>query len=268
METDNYKLRTTSHEPRAMNYRLQALVLLFLILFLGCTPKKPIPEQSPSTLWSRFWRNQTQDDLSFKIKTSINYFSACRKNRILATIWGNLNYPIRMNIEAGIGQTLSLWREDKYLWQAYFPALKTLYFHPDGQKGATALGYPTPFNLKELAMILLGHYSKIVPSQFDKVEFKNGLWIFSFNTRSKVKALALNEQARPIFLAGDVWQAKLNQYTQEQNDAYARKIILLLPKSEQAVIRIKSLQIKKIPWEKQQLALNLPGDTQKKFIKF
>ncbi|WP_457571894.1 hypothetical protein [Desulfovulcanus sp.] len=244
-----------------MPHRLQVIIFLFLILFLGCTPKKPAPEQSPSALWSRFWRNQTQNILSFKIKTSINYSSARHKNRILATMWGNLNYPIRMNIEAGIGQTISLWREDMHLWQAYFPTQKTLYIHPDGQKGATALGYPTPFNLKELAMILLGHYRSIVPDQFDKVELKNGLWVFSFDSRSKVKKLALSELARPVFLTGDKWQAKLNQYIQEQNNVYAQKIILLLPRSEQAVIRIKSVQIKKILWEDQQLALNLPEDT-------
>ena len=262
-QLSNIQSRTSNLQHRT----IQAIILLFLILFLGCAPKKPAPEQSPSALWSRFWRNQAQNILSFKIKTSINYSSARHKNRILATIWGNLNYPIRMNIKAGIGQTISLWLEDMHLWQAYFPAQRTLYFHPDGQKGATALGYPTPFNLKELAMILLGHYRSIVPDQFDKVELKNGLWIFSWADtgdcpyRSKVKKLALNELARPVFLTGDRWQAKLNQYVQEQNNVYAQKIILLLPRSEQAIIRIKSLQIKKMPWEKQQLTLKVPEDT-------
>ena len=255
-QLSNIQSRTSNLQHRT----IQAIILLFLILFLGCAPKKPAPEQSPSALWSRFWKNQAQNILSFKIKTSINYSSARHKNRILATIWGNLNYPIRMNIKAGIGQTISLWLEDMHLWQAYFPAQKTLYFHPDGQKGATALGYPTPFNLKELAMILLGHYRSIVPDQFDKVELKNGLWIFSFDLRCKVKKIVLNEQARPVFISGDKWQAKFSQYVQS-SIYYAKKIILHLPGSEQAIIRVKSLQINKTPWKMQQLALNLPEDT-------
>ena len=255
-QLSNIQFRTSNIEHRT----IQTIILLFLILFLGCAPQKRTTEISPSALWSRFWNNQTQNILAFKIKTSINYSSVRHKNRILATIWGNLNYPIRMNLEAGIGQTVSLWREDKHLWQAYFPAQKTLYFHTDGQKGASALGYPIPFNLKELAMILLGYYKDIITDRFDKIELKDKLWIFSFDLRSKVKKIVLNEQARPVFISGDKWQAKFSQYVQS-SIYYAKKIILHLPGSEQAIIRVKSLQINKTPWKMQQLALNLPEDT-------
>ncbi len=242
---------------------------LILILCTACLPvqKQTAPPLPAAQQWAHFIHSAPSKNSvpeSFRVKISINYYGPERKDRFLANLWGNNDYPLRMDLMAGIGQIFSMWREDKRQWQALYPSRKILYKHDDGRVGANAVGFPTPFDLLEISRFLTGQYVRLAPENYTKCEKQGKKTTYSFPSGSKIKKMTLSMKSDPIQFTGSNWQAELSDFGSKRHIAH--RIDLKLNKGQKAVIRIKELKFREEPWKPEKLELRIPPDTKTLYI--
>ncbi len=250
------------------------VVVLMLALLTGCAGTSPRIGETPASapaLWARFQQQYAQGTKaqSFKITASLFYSTPKRGNRTLLSFWGNYAYPLRLDVTAGIGASLSHFRDDGQLWVAYFPGDGRAYTHTDAILGQRALGLPFPFNLRELASLLSGDLSGFVPKDYaSALTAPDGVGFSLDDSRASV--MVLDAQARPVRLAGPMsqpWTLTLSEYPDlGEAGGMARKLDLDLPGEEKAVLRIKSLEMKNQSWPLAGLKLPLPVDTEVIFL--
>ncbi len=235
-----------------------ALMLLFLTL-TSCAPKSVVSIPKPSSCWAAFLDHQKSLALltHFSIRTSINYTSGKHTHRVIMRLFGSLEYPVRMNLEAGMGQTLSTWYEGTDLWQAYFPREQRLYTAKNARKGIEALGFPSPFELKELALILQGSIASLLPEQPAREEvFAGGSKIF-FARPCRVAWMLMDASGRVLELRGaSDWHVVFDG---SEASPYSRTIVMTMDETTRAVIRIKSVKPAQFSSE---LFLEYPQDTE------
>jgi len=240
-------------------------ICLFILLLSACAPihERFHPPVQPGNLWADFVKSAqyAPQTRSFRIKTSINYSGPERQDRLLADIWGDKNYPIRMNLKAGMGQVFSMWREDSRIWEAYYPGENTVYIHRSGHAGAKAIGFPTPFNLLETSRLLTGQYTFIVPEQYTHCEKQNEKIKFFFSEKTEVKSITLDEHGHPVQLTGKEWKARLSDFDSKKGNA--RRIDLEIKNNQKAVIRVKEIEFRQKTWEIKRLQLKLPPGTER-----
>ncbi|MGM0610709.1 MAG: hypothetical protein ACQES5_06455 [Thermodesulfobacteriota bacterium] len=240
-------------------------ICLLIFLLSACAPlhEASLPPVQPGSLWTDFVKSSeyTAQTRSFRIKTSINYSGPERQDRLLADIWGDNNYPIRMNLKAGMGQVFSMWREDSRIWEAYYPSEDTVYIHKSGHAGAEAIGFPTPFNLLETSRLLTGQYTFIVPEKYAHCERQDEKIKFFFSQKAKVKSITLDKHGHPVQLTGKEWKARLSDFNSEKGNA--RRIDLEIKNNQKAVIRIKEIEFRQKTWEAKRLQLKLPPETER-----
>ncbi|WP_462324604.1 hypothetical protein [Desulfoplanes sp.] len=242
-------MKRTSAHPGKKNLLPSIYDAIFCLLFLAvlslglpsCAPKKPGAPMKADPPWTNFihLQNTLQTVDSFSIRTSINYSSAKHKHRVIMRIFGKMGYPIRMDIQAGIGRTISIWREDEGLWQAYFPEEKRMYNAIDGQVGVRSLGFPSPFDLKELAHVLQGHILPVLPAGPVREEIRGANARISFARSSRINSLVVDRQGRARELRGAGGWRVVFDY--RDASPYSHKISMDMENGEKAVIRIKSV---------------------------
>lgn len=249
--------------------RILIPIILVLLFLTACAPKSPrerVKAPQPEELWTEF-KNSTGISPkmhSFRIRMSINFFGPERRNRILGEIWGNRNYPVRMDLKAGMGRIFSMWREDGQNWQAFYPGENTVYIHEDGQRGAEVLGFPTPFNLLETSRFLSGRYSLLTPGEFARAGKKDRCLKYFFPRDKTIRSITLDYRGVPVRIAGTDWAAELKDYDREKG--MAMRMDMQLPGEKRAVIRIKEAKFRKKYWEDKQLRLRLPPDAETRYL--
>ena len=175
----------------------------------------------------------------FAIRASNNYTSARQKHRVIMRLYGNIDYPIRMDLEAGIGRTISVWREDASSWQAYLPEENRLYLARDGKTGARSIGFPSPFDLKELAQVLQGNILSVLPrNPVPDAPQARGQYLF-FPASNRIAKILLDTQARVIEIYGkNGWTV---HFDYQDSSPYSQKVIITMKNDTQATLRIKSV---------------------------
>ncbi len=248
---------------------LVPLFCLFLSLVTGivsCAPKQVPVKRPPEVVWNDFWAKSSSftNKQGFMIQTSVNYTAADQRNRMLANIWGLVDYPVRMDLSTGFGHTFGIWMEDHLRWEAYFPGENARYVHHDGSRGATILGYPTPLNLRETAMVLLGFFEGLVPAYYQRVESRNQMWKYYFDDH-RIQNLVLNQDGILQSVSGDGWQVEFKGPERYNGVFYFSRLDMRISRDKEAVIRIRSVDLDR-DWEREQLILDLPGDTRTIFL--
>lgn len=249
--------------------RILTPIILALLFLPACAPKSPrekVKAPQPEELWTEF-KNSTglsPEMHSFRIRMSINFSGPKRRDRILSEIWGNRNYPVRMDLKAGMGRIFSMWREDSHKWQAFYPGENTVYRHEDGHRGSAALGFPSPFNLLETSRFLSGRYSLLTPREFARAEKKDRGFKYFFPSDTTIRSITLDYRGIPVRIAGMDWAAELKDYDREKG--MAMRIDMQLPGKKRAVIRIKEAEFRKKYWEDKQLRLRLPPDAETRYL--
>ena len=243
---------------------LLRLVIFALLLTagLGCAPRKIPIERPPEAVWNHFQSdlNIFSPDQSFLINSSVTYITPDQRNRIQATLWGFTNYPIRMDLRAGLGQYVAMWYEDENVWEAYFPGENIKYVHHDGSMGASILGYATVFDLKRTAMIMLGSFAGIIPRDYCKVASYNGKWKFFFQDHS-VRSLVLNQDGSVHSLEGQNWKVDFSARRQGDKFSYFSRLDMQVSRDEALLIRIRSIAVDQ-DWDEKQLLLEIPQDAE------
>ncbi len=241
-------------------FRLTMFCLISTLVF-GCAPRKIPVEKPPEVIWNEFQSGMAEfsPDQSFLISASVSYITPGQRNRIQSSIWGFIGYPIRMDLSAGFGQTIAMWYEDDFLWEAYFPGENMKYVHHDGSIGASILGYPTPLDLKQTSKVLLGAFGDLVPDSFHEVQSYNGKWKYSFRGH-EVENMVLARDGSVSSISGQGWKIELSSRKDEGLFHYYSRIDMQLSEDERALIRIRSVRLDDQIWDEDQLVLNIPPE--------
>ena len=236
-------------------------VLLLLSFVLSCAPRKVPLERPPDAIWNDFRSGLAEygPDVYFLINASISYITPDQRSRVQSRLWGRTGYPIRMDLSAGFGQTIAMWHEDQDLWQAYFPGQNIKYVHHEGSAGASILGFPTPLNLQQTSMVLLGAFGDLIPDYFSQVRSHNGMWKYYFRDH-EVTEVVLAGDGSVHSISGSAWKVEFSSRREEDGLAYYSRIDMFLSDEERAEVRIRSVSINLDQWQQEQLALNIPPD--------
>ncbi|MBS3780765.1 MAG: hypothetical protein KGY41_10245 [Desulfovermiculus sp.] len=244
--------------------------LLGLIVGLqACAPLAgPRPETSPSLVnqvWQRFRQDFAPRGYTpFWLKASLNYSGPEESRRSTFELWGNTGLPLRLDLKAGLGMTVSLWRIDTHGLLAYYPDHETAYTHPDSGLALKRLGFPSPLSMQELAQVLTGQTAACLPPSFEQAIPQSDEHIeYRFSASSRVQSLVLDQRGQVISMAGSQpfsWTIKLSDYQEDSQILVARTYRLETPQHK-AVVRIKDIRFRSQPWPEKALTLPLPDKT-------
>ncbi|MEF2232090.1 MAG: hypothetical protein V3571_14250 [Pseudodesulfovibrio sp.] len=246
----------------------------------GCAPKRPVDARlaSPEAVWMAFRRNYcvVPPAPGLLAKASLYYTRTTptrRTNRTLVTLWGDFRGVMRLDLAAGMGKLLAHIREDRDGLLVYYPTEGKAYAHTDPILGATRLGMPFPFSLNELARVIAGDFSGLVPRAPGRGVREGDLFRYVV-ADALVTAVTLDALGRPVLLEGRTtkvdasaraWTLEINAYGEEPADGkppLPERLSLALDNGESGVLRIRSRALKLAPWPAKSLDLPLPEGTE------
>ena len=251
------------------------LAVLILAALPSCTVKKPVGvvQSTPGAAWQVFRQQycNPQKTPGMLVKASL-YYSRLkpikRTNRTVVSMWGDFSGTMRLDVSAGIGKLLAHIREDKNGLLAFYPSERKAYTHVNPVLGATRLGMPFPFSLNELANVIFGDFSGLVPKEHGKDGREKTNFVYQIDD-SLVSRITLDETGRPILLEGrttkayetaQTWRLEINTYEEKAGGKapLPGKLTLILDNGEKGVLRIKSRELKPAPWPARSIGLELP----------
>ncbi|MDR3640463.1 MAG: hypothetical protein P4L39_03990 [Humidesulfovibrio sp.] len=263
----------------------RGLAIAALMLLAACAPRIDLPQydlprQDLEAFRARFVTPEPEGH-GLAVRASLLYCTPTRANRTDVQLFGEYARPLRLDVRAGIGTMLALMREDSAGLLAYYPHNSRAYAHSDPVIGAQLLGLPFPFALRDLALVLCGHFGTLVPQTPDDIRvMPGGGFAFSYNS-GPVRLLVLDQYGRPDRMEGilskyfraqverdgqpvsgsRVWSIKFSGYPENEGDppGPAKVLTLTLPKGDSAVFRVRSIQTRQEPWQPKSLALVLPA---------
>lgn len=270
-----------THAPAIRHARLGFFFGLGLcvLLLAGCPPKVVKPKApggaDPAPVWSRFVQesratSEAPRAKAFNLNAALHYSSPKTASRLAIHFWGNLDSPLRLDLQTGMGQTLGYWREDKNGFTAYVPDKKTAFLHHDGRLGMAGFGIALPFTMRELGLLLNGRWAGLFPETYVSARALPGKgFSYAFTQQGETYTLELDPEAKPLAMstAGAApWRLTFSDFepADQANTAtrLPKKIVMTRDPDEKVVIVIKKLE--QIPelWPEEKLMLNLPPGTQ------
>lgn len=255
------------------------LAVLLLVAASGCTPKKSADRDpgSSKAAWQVFRQHYCTPPVApgLLVKASLYYTRVKpqeRTNRTLVSLWGDFSGPMRLDIAAGMGKLLAHIREDEHGLLVFYPLDKKAYAHTNPVLGATRLGMPFPFSLRELAKVIAGDFSGLVPTLPKKGTRTDDGFRYTL-TNGLATTLTLDQAGRPILLEGRIvkaydsartWRLEINSYEEPTGPAapLPHSLTLSLDNGEKGVLRIRSRVLKIAPWPAKALGLTLPEDVE------
>ena len=228
-------------------------------------PREEISFSQANRVWKRFQQDfASREDVPFWIKASLNYSGPEESRRSILELWGNTSLPLRLDLKAGLGITVSLWRIDTQGLLAYYPDQETAYTHQDSGFALKRLGFPSPFSLQELAYLLTGQSAACLPPSFEQTIPQSNEHIeYRFTGSSRVQSLVLDQRGQLISMAGSQpfpWTIKISDY-QEDSQILVARTYRLETAQHKAVVRIKDIRFRSQPWPEKALTLPLPDGT-------
>ncbi|HMM40078.1 MAG TPA: hypothetical protein PKB11_15070 [Desulfovibrio sp.] len=201
-----------------------------------------------------------------------------KTNRTVMLFFGDLNSPLRLDVQSGVGTSLAFIRESSEGLLAFYPDRRTAYKHWDPVVGAQRLGLPFPFALRDLAHLVSGDFSPLVSPIYDSVREIPGSGFEYRFSRGRVHRLVLDFMGQPQSMSGpltrppredgtkrenETWLITFESYAPDGNGTPLCSILTLdLPDEEKGVLRIKSRELKLQPWPQDALGLPLPDGTE------
>jgi len=273
-----------SHAPFFPRRTLRAMALAALLALAACAPRIDLPQYDlPRPDLQAFRERFTEPALEgngLAVRASLLYSTPTRANRTDVQLYGEYARPLRMDVRAGIGTMLALMREDSGGLLAFYPDKSRAYAHSDPVIGAQLLGLPFPFSLRDLAMVISGHFETLVPEEPDAIHvLPGGGFAFNYN-QGPVRLLVLDQYGRPQRMEGQLskyfrtqaeregqpvsgkreWTLKFEAYPEDDGDPVgpAKRLVLLLPKGDSATLRVRAVDVRREPWASKSLALALP----------
>ncbi len=243
------------------------VLLTVCVLLSACGPKPPPVHDDPdrvSAVWSLFQASFVQGcrPEDFSLRTSVNFSGLDRDSRFIVAMWGRTDFPIRLDVQAGVGAMLAHWREDRRGWLGYTPASREAFVADTVQQGAHMTGLFMPVRLDTLAQLFLGCWRSLVPSEYEAVRLIDDTLEFLTVRNSTPLTLVLAFDGRPKSVSGPDhggWTVSVDQW---ERDAPSRPRRISLAQGEQsAVIRVQRMETSIEPWRNEDLRLDVPPGT-------
>jgi hypothetical protein len=272
------------------------LGLACAVLLSACAPRIELPRYDEAgsnfaAFRSRFAGPPAVGN-GLAVRATLLYVTPKRSNRTDVQLFGDYARPLRLDVRAGFGSMLALMREDGAGLLAYYPDMKKAYAHQDPVIGAQLLGLPFPFALRDLGMVLAGHFETLVPvdsAPTRLIPTPTGGFAFAYD-KGPVRMIILDRYGRPERMEGRLsphfrtqaereakaegkplppsselrnWDIVFSDYPEDDSDPEgpARTLTLHLPGGESAVLRVRSLTTRNEVWPLKALTLTLPTGT-------
>ncbi|THB66175.1 MAG: hypothetical protein D6E12_11170 [Desulfovibrio sp.] len=256
---------------RAAVYFL-ALVMV-AVLIAGCAPPSgPGPEldtDREAAMWQSFRSGEmhAESPQAFSLTCSLNYSGPDQQNRVVVHFWGNADYPLRMDLQAGVGTIFTYWREAEDGFIAYVPEEQAAYLHDDGKLGMAAFGFTFPFSLQELAQFLLGRVHELLPEEYNSAQvLEDGTVEYTFIEQGKRFTVLLDAEGRPMELTSpDIppWEMEIRTYLDDAGlEQVPERIRIVREPEEKIMLLVKSFAFKTESWAPGSLDLELPPGTE------
>lgn len=262
---------------------LCAALLTALLTQAGCTPKPILDPGADPAAWA--WQEFRSRHLgvtpppALLLRGSFTYTSPkprSKTNRTVMYFFGDLNGPLRLDVQSGVGTSLAFIRESGEGLLAFYPDRRTAYKHWDPVIGAQRLGLPFPFSLADLARLVCGDFGPLVSAVHDSVRPVNSTGFEYRFKKGRVTSLVLDYMGNPVSMTGpltrppredgtkregETWTISFNGYSAEA-PGLCSMLTVDLPEEENGVLRIKSRELKLESWPAESLNLALPDGTE------
>jgi len=259
--------------------------LAALLALCACAPRIELPRfdeaQADLEAFQARFTAPRPEGPGLAVRASLLYSTPSRANRTDVQLFGEYDRPLRLDVRAGLGTMLALMREDASGLLAFYPDKSRAYAHSDPVIGAQLLGLPFPFALRDLALVLAGHFDTLVPPRAESVRAISGGGFEFRYSAGPVRLLALDRYGRPERMEGLLsqhyrsqaeregapvsgpreWRIVFSAYPEDEGDPLgpAKTLTLTLPKGDSAVLRVRTLTRRLEPWPAKALALPLPA---------
>ncbi|WP_031388087.1 hypothetical protein [Desulfonatronum thiodismutans] len=234
-------------------------------LLSACGPKPPLPGYDDpdrvSIVWSLFQASFVQSchPEDFSLRASVNFSAPDRHSRLIVSMWGRTDFPIRLDVQAGVGAMLAHWREDHGEWLGYLPSSGEAYVAETVLEGARTTGLFMPVRLAALAQLLLGCWQALIPLEYEAVRLADDTLEFDVAGHSMPLTLTLAFDGRPVSVRGPEhggWTVSVDQW--ESDPPSRPRRISLIQGDQSAVIRVQRLETNVEPWRAEDLRLDVP----------
>jgi outer membrane biogenesis lipoprotein LolB len=255
--------------------RQQSLVLRIVLiaavalLATGCAATRPGPPKAEEAkaVYKTFLANQAKNDPApaFSLAGSMSFANKGKSGRLNYRFYGNLANPVRLDLTTPMGGAYAHLREDSQEFAAFLPGRNTVYRHTDAREGASRLGMPLPFTLRELAAIVSGHFGELAPAAYTSSKKTATGYEYAFSGDPRLSSVTLDFEGKPRHLTGrgvEPWQILFEEDEAAPGLAapVARKLTLTTPGGASLVLRVKSLQQRQAPYPVADLELPIPSN--------
>ncbi|WP_152512979.1 hypothetical protein [Desulfovibrio sp. X2] len=255
-----------------------ALILLCCLGAAACAVRRAGPPPDPSQVWAAYLAREKQLQAAppeIQLRASLWYTTPKRSNRTLVNLWGSLDGPLRVDLNASMGASIGLFREDDAGWTAYYPqsneafvsvsANGTASGFANGHEGAGSgvLGARVPFSLHDVARLLTGRVLPLTGSTArSAAPGEDGLTVFTLDASAAAKSLTLDPDGRPVALSGgttEPWSIAFKDYGDPVADLPG-EVVMDLSEGRFARLILKSFSRPAKPWTESAMRLEIPPD--------
>jgi len=252
-----------------MHRGLAVCLLIFLGHLAACAVKPiPVADMQPerfASVWALFQKTYSSScpARDFSARGSVNYTSGERSARVLFSFWGRTLFPVRMDLQAGVGTMLAHWREDEEGFLGYHPGASEAFVSGDSRLGAATQGLTMPLRLDALAQILTGCWGQVVPREYVTASFTGRHFEYSLGGKAGGIVLSLSADGRPSALRREGpggWEVIIEEWFDESLPLSPRRLRLTQGQNV-ALVRLQRLDFTGVSWQESDLFLNLPPGT-------
>ncbi len=246
--------------------RLLTLAVLAAALS-GCGAMRPAPPAADeaSAVYKTFLANQAKNDPApaFSLSGSLSFSKGSKSGRLNYRFYGNFANPVRLDLTTAMGGAYAHLREDGQEFAAFVPGRNVVYLHNDAKAGASRLGIPLPFTMRELAAVVSGRFGELAPGRYASAKKVANGYEYAFSGDPRLSSLTLDFEGRPRHLTGtgvEPWRVEFtdDEPTPGLAAPVARKLVLTTPGGSSLTLRVKSLQARQTAYPAADLELPVP----------
>lgn len=145
---------------------LQALCLLILMLsFAACAPRQaPVDPAMAGKVWQAMLAKSSTQKAPYLDNMSLRFGTEGNTRRVLAILWGNGGDDLRLDVQAGVGASVAMVRQQGSHFLLYAPTEQKAFFHEGATSPLLKLGLPLPFDLFKLEALLHNRWTEVFGS--------------------------------------------------------------------------------------------------------
>lgn len=241
------------------------VALLLMLLACACARKPAGQIETAASALSGRWAEMEEAGRKapsgpYRLQLAMRFGEEGSTRRVTAILWGNGPDRARLDIMAGIGPLVAKIMENEGYFLAYAPREGKAYTH-EGESGPLLkIGTPIPFNLRQVAALLNGHFEAVFGKEHGAAAAASG----------DLAAFALyGKPGGELFLDAAGLPVKWSQSGQGWTLALAygeaaplpRQLRLNHPNGKMAVITVKAREAPQKAFDAAQMEIALPETT-------